>query len=55
MKESEIMEKIKPMLFTSLKGYNKSQFVKDLISGMTDRYALNMYDKLFVPQEWRQL
>ena len=29
--------------------------VKDLISGMTDRYALNMYEKLFVPQEWRQL
>lgn len=29
--------------------------VKDLISGMTDRYALNMYDKLFVPQVWRQL
>lgn len=29
--------------------------VKDLISGMTDRYALNMYDKLFVPQGWRQL
>ena len=28
------MEKIKPMLFTSLKGYNKSQFVKDLISGI---------------------
>ena len=34
MKESEIMEKIKPMLFTSLKGYNKNQFVKDLISGV---------------------
>ena len=29
--------------------------VKDLVSGMTDRYALNLYDKLFVPQEWRQL
>ena len=29
--------------------------VKDLISGMTDRYALNLYDKLFVPQGWRQL
>ena len=28
------MEKIKPMLFTSLKGYNKSQFVKDLVSGV---------------------
>ena len=34
MKESGFMEKIKPMLFTSLKGYNKSQFVKDLISGV---------------------
>ena len=29
--------------------------VKDLISGMTDSYALNLYDKLFVPQGWRQL
>lgn len=29
--------------------------VKDLISGMTDRYALNLYEKLFVPQEWRRL
>ncbi|MBR0468226.1 MAG: deoxyguanosinetriphosphate triphosphohydrolase [Mogibacterium sp.] len=29
--------------------------VKDLISGMTDRYALNLYDKLFGPQGWRQL
>lgn len=27
--------------------------VKDLISGMTDRYALNLYDKLFVPHGWR--
>ena len=29
--------------------------VKDWISGMTDRYALEMYEKLFVPQGWRQL
>ena len=28
------MEKIKPMLFTSLKSYSKNQFVKDLISGV---------------------
>lgn len=28
------MEKIKPMLFTSLKNYSKNQFVKDLISGI---------------------
>lgn len=27
--------------------------VKDLISGMTDRYALQLYDKLFVPHGWR--
>ncbi|MBR2674602.1 MAG: deoxyguanosinetriphosphate triphosphohydrolase [Mogibacterium sp.] len=29
--------------------------VKDLISGMTDRYALNLYDDLFLPKSWRQL
>ena len=28
------MEKLKPMLFTSLKGYTKSQFLKDVISGI---------------------
>ena len=28
--------------------------VKDWIAGMTDRYALEMYEKLFVPQGWRQ-
>lgn len=27
--------------------------VKDLIAGMTDRYALALYDKLFVPHGWR--
>ena len=27
--------------------------VKDLISSMTDRYALRLYDKLFVPHGWR--
>ena len=26
---------------------------KDYIAGMTDRYALNLYDKLFVPHGWR--
>ena len=26
---------------------------KDLIAGMTDRYALTLYDKLFVPHGWR--
>ncbi len=27
--------------------------VKDWISGMTDRYAMRMYERLFVPQSWR--
>ena len=27
--------------------------VKDWISGMTDRYALRLYDRLFVPHSWR--
>ncbi len=26
---------------------------KDFIAGMTDRYALNLYDQLFVPHGWR--
>lgn len=30
-----------------------NEAVKDLIAGMTDRYALRMYDRLFVPQLWR--
>ena len=29
--------------------------VRDWISGMTDRYALELYGKLFVPNGWRQL
>jgi len=28
--------------------------VKDFISGMTDKYALNLYEELFVPKGWRQ-
>jgi len=30
-----------------------AEAVKDLVAGMTDRYALTMYDKLFVPHGWR--
>ena len=30
-----------------------AEAVKDLIAGMTDRYALNLYDQLFVPHGWR--
>ena len=49
MKEVYSMEKIKPMLFTTLKGYSKNQFVKDLISGIIVEieysYQLSMSDK----------
>jgi dGTPase len=24
----------------------------DFIAGMTDRYAINLYEKLFVPRAW---
>ena len=34
MKESGFMEKIKPMLFTSLKGYKGKDFAKDVIAGI---------------------
>jgi dGTPase len=27
--------------------------VADFIAGMTDRYAINLYDKLFLPQPWK--
>ena len=35
------------------KEYGTNVAVKDWISGMTDRYALRLYDRLFVPQSWR--
>ena len=27
--------------------------VRDTIAGMTDRYALSLFDKYFVPKSWR--
>lgn len=30
----------------------KSELVKDYIAGMSDRYAINIYNKLFVPNFW---
>ena len=31
----------------------KEELVKDYIAGMTDRYAVNLYNDLFVPKGWR--
>jgi dGTPase len=30
------------------------QRVVDFIAGMTDRYAINKFEELFVPSEWRK-
>jgi len=37
-------------------GYSESEIrevAKDYIAGMTDRYAMNLYDELFVPKGWK--
>ena len=26
--------------------------IKDFLAGMTDRYAVNLYEQLFVPKPW---
>ncbi len=35
-----------------LAGNSKEQVVCDFIAGMTDRYALHLYEKIFVPKPW---
>jgi dGTPase len=29
--------------------------VADFLAGMTDRYAMNLYQQLFLPQPWKVL
>jgi dGTPase len=33
-------------------GTSKEQTVCDFIAGMTDRYALHLHEKLFMPKPW---
>ena len=33
--------------------YGTEEVVKDYIAGMTDRYAIAMYKKFFVPNGWK--
>lgn len=35
------------------KEYGVEEVVKDHIAGMTDRYAINLYDELFIPKGWK--
>lgn len=33
--------------------YGINEVVKDHIAGMTDRYAINLFDELFIPKAWK--
>ena len=37
----------------SVEKYGINEAVKDYIAGMTDRYAMNLFDELFVPKGWK--
>jgi dGTPase len=34
---------------------NRNRIVCDFIAGMTDRFALMMFERLFLPQQWTVL
>lgn len=36
-----------------ISNYGINEVVKDHIAGMTDRYAINLYDELFIPKVWK--
>ena len=44
-------EQLPPHLFSQIEGDNKERIIADYIAGMTDRYALDEYKKLFDPYE----
>ncbi len=34
-------------------GHSKEQVVCDYIAGMTDNYAVLMFEEFFIPQSWK--
>ncbi len=36
-----------------IKDWDKEEIVKDMIAGMTDRYAISVYTDLFLPKTWK--
>jgi len=34
--------------------FSKSEIIKDYIAGMTDRYAMKVFEELYIPKPWRQ-
>lgn len=45
--------KLPPETFALSQEYGVEEVVKDHIAGMTDRYAMNLYDELFIPKGWK--
>jgi len=46
-------EEISPELMAMSDEYPVAELVKDFIAGMTDRYAMNTYQELFMAKGWR--
>lgn len=44
-----------PMMYKRIEADTTERRVADYISGMTDRYAINIFTKLFIPVEWKGL
>ncbi len=34
--------------------FSKSEIIKDYIAGMTDRYAMKIFEDIYIPKPWRQ-
>ena len=42
-----------PTIYKTIEAENVNRRVADYISAMTDRYAINLFKKLFIPMEWK--
>ena len=42
-----------PLMYRKIEADSDERRVADYISGMTDRYAINVFTKLFIPVEWK--
>ncbi len=47
------LRKLPVEVYQHLDTHGKDQVVCDYIAGMTDRYAIKMYQELFIPSSWR--
>lgn len=46
-------EKLPKEYYSKIGKWGKNEMVKDYIAGMTDRYAINLYDELFMLKGWK--